>query len=130
MAGTHDVTGQVITGWPEVAQSLRTILSTPKGSRVMRRDFGCDHHRLLDRPGNAITIVEAFAAIVEAIEPRTVNGQQYGEPRFDLVRIAVTRAEAGRAEFELAGLYYPRGHLGDFSAVEVTSGRVVVEGSA
>lgn len=130
MAGTNDVTGQVITGWPEVQQSLSTILTTPKGSRVMRRDFGCDHHRLLDRPGNVGTIVDAFSAIVEAIEPRLVDGKQYGEPRFDLVRIAVTRSEAGFAEFELSGLYYPRGHLGDFSAVEVTSGRVVVEGLA
>ncbi|MEE7478422.1 GPW/gp25 family protein [Methylobacterium hispanicum] len=111
-------TGRVITGWPEVEQSLQVILTTEVGERVMRRSFGSRSGTLLDRPGNAVTILDHYVAIAEAIEPHVVNGRQYGEPRFDLARVIPSGDESGQFTFELVGLYYPRGHLGDFSTFE------------
>ena len=103
-------------------QSLLTILGTPKGSRVMRREFGLVDIGLIDAPMNEQTITDAFQAIAEAIEPREINGHQYGEPRFDLIQILPSEAsKSGRIVFDLAGLHYPRGHLGDFTVVEVAS---------
>ncbi|MCA0404862.1 MAG: GPW/gp25 family protein [Proteobacteria bacterium] len=119
MSGIDARTFKVLDGWEHVAQSLDLILSTLVGERVMRRAFGFDGTAMQDRPMNAVEITNAFMAIAEAIEPRFVNGHQYGEPRFDLVRVTPKRAEpAGLIEFELQGLYYPRGHLGDFTVFE------------
>lgn len=119
MAGFDRRTGKPLSGWPEVAQSLETILTTFVGERVRRRAFGLDDTVLLDRPQNAKEITDAFISIAEAIEPRLVNGRQYGEPRFDLVRILPLQAGPdGRVIFELQGLYYPLALRGDFSVFE------------
>lgn len=122
MAGFDRCTGKPLSGWPEVAHSLETILTTTVGERIRRRAFGVDEAVLLDRPQNVQEITSAFIAIAEAIEPRLVNGRQYGEPRFDLVRIVPTRAGAdGVTVFELQGLYYPLALRGDFTVFERAS---------
>lgn len=122
MAGISRVTGRVLDGWDHVAQSLDALLTTFIGERVMRRSIGIDDSVIQDRPMNAIEITDAFIAIHEAIRPRLVNGRQYGEPRYDLVRVVPTSASpSGRVEFRLDGLYYPLGHLGDFSVFEQRS---------
>ncbi|MBX9873338.1 MAG: baseplate assembly protein [Beijerinckiaceae bacterium] len=119
MAGRDRRTGQPLSGWPEVAQSLDTILSTAIGDRVRRRAFGLDDRVLQDRPMNAVEMTDAFVAIAEAIEPRDLNGRQYGEPRFDLVRVLPVRAGPdGVVGFELQGLYYPLALIGDFTVFE------------
>lgn len=119
MAGLSHKTGEVLFGWAEVAQSLATILTTQVGERCRRRAFGIDGKVLLDRPQTPRDMVDAFIAIAEAIEPRFVNGRQYGEPRFDLVRVVPLRAGAdGHVGFELQGLYYPNALLGDYSTFE------------
>ncbi len=122
MAGIDRRTGKPISGWPEVAQSLDVLLTTYVGERVRRRGIGFDGDAMQDKPSNAIEMTNAFVAIMEAIEPRLVNGRQYGEPRFDLVRVVPTRAGPdGVVTFELQGLYYPMGHRGDFSVFETAS---------
>ncbi|XWN29960.1 MAG: baseplate assembly protein [Devosia sp.] len=127
MAAVDRHTFAPISGWPEVVQGLEMCLTTPRMSRVMRRLFGTDDTELLDRPMNVPTISGAFVAIAEAIEPREINGFQYGEPRFDLVQIVPTQGdESGHLSFTLTGLYYPRGHLGDFSAFEMAEASFVV----
>lgn len=40
--GISAIAGAVMTDWDHVQQSIRKILSTPIGSRVMRRNFGSD----------------------------------------------------------------------------------------
>jgi phage baseplate assembly protein W len=122
MAGFDERHGAVLTGWDHVAQSLAVLLTTLIGERVMRRGLGMDEATLQDRPMNAVEITDAFVAISEAIRPRLVNGHQYGEPRYDLVRVVPLSArESGFISFRLDGLYYPLGHLGDFSVFEARS---------
>ncbi len=56
-----------------IHQSLWLILSTAKGERVMRPDFGCDLHRYLFAVSNAATAARVREAVREAVilyEPR------------------------------------------------------------
>ncbi len=56
-----------------VRQSIQKILTTPLGSRVMRRDFGSRIPDLVDAPLNAANRLRVIAATAEAVirwEPR------------------------------------------------------------
>jgi uncharacterized protein len=56
-----------------VRQSIRIILFTPKGERVMRPDFGCGIHELVFAPNSAGTRGMAEHHVSEALirwEPR------------------------------------------------------------
>lgn len=77
--GLDAATGQQLSDLDHIRQSLRKILTTPIGSRVMRRDFGSLIPDLLDRPLNGKTHMQLMAASVMAIST--------WEPRVDLSRI-------------------------------------------
>lgn len=113
-------TGGVVSGWAHVEQSLDVILTTPIGSRIMRRDFGSEIPDLVDRKMTSRLVLALYAAAAAAI--------RRWEPRFRLTRAAVTEAGAtGRLGLALYGTYYPRGHLGDYSVAEDASTRIVFE---
>lgn len=115
--GINRRTGKLLTGWDHVEQSISVILTTPIGSRVMRREFGSRLFELVDAPMNDATILEVYVACAEAIEK--------WEPRFRLSRVLIGDADAqGRISLALFGTYYPRGHLGDFSVEEQKSATV------
>lgn len=79
-----------------IAQSIADILSTPKGTRVMRRDYGSDLPDLIDQPINGETLVDLYAATAEAIAR--------WEPRFALRRVEVPDAgPSGRLGLILTG---------------------------
>ncbi len=66
-------TGVRISGLAHLRQSIADILSTPKGTRVMRRDYGSLLFELIDQPYNGSTQVRLYAATAEALlkwEPR------------------------------------------------------------
>lgn len=114
MAGISSTTGKPVAGIEHLRQSIRTILSTRTGTRVMRRDFGSDLPRLVDRPMSDVLKLELFAATADALAK--------WEPRFRLARVELVEATAGgRVTLSLSGLYYPRGHLGDFSDAQEIS---------
>lgn len=120
MATLNRHTGGIVDGFDEVLQSLEVIFSTRKRTRVMRREFGSDLPRLVDRPVSALTLIDYYAAIAEA------TGL---EPRFRLVRMSLTDESdiaSGNPIFEIEGLYYPRGHMGDLSEVRDARGRIVL----
>jgi uncharacterized protein len=73
MSGMDASTGQAIDEDAHIAQSIRTILSTPIGTRVKRRDFGSLVPDLIDHPANGTNRLRLMAATVMAIirwEPR------------------------------------------------------------
>lgn len=112
--GINKETGQVLTDWGHVVQSIKCILTTPIGSRIMRRDFGSEVMELIDRPQTDRVILAIYAATANALMPRIVNGRQYGEPRFQLTGChLVSVDESGRLALALTGAFMPRGHLGD-----------------
>lgn len=73
MTGMSATTGTALDELDHIRQSVRDILTTPIGSRVMRRDYGSLVPRLIDQPGNPITRLRLLAATVAALarwEPR------------------------------------------------------------
>lgn len=90
-------TGRAITGLEHLRQSVGDILSTPIGSRVMRREYGSLVPELLDHPDNDATRVRLNAAVAGAL--------MRWEPRIRLTRITMERNPdvPGRCEITLPG---------------------------
>jgi phage baseplate assembly protein W len=95
MIGTSRQSARPIEGTERLAQSIGDILTTPKGSRVMRRDYGSDLPLLIDAPMNDETMVDIYAATAEAIDR--------WEPEFAVRRVELVSASAGRMELRLTG---------------------------
>lgn len=77
----------------------------------MRRHVGADLTRLVDSPISPVNLINFFAGIAEAVDAF--------EPRFRLSRMKPTEeTSGGNLVIEIEGVYYPRGHLGDFSVSE------------
>ena len=107
-AGLSRSAGSVLTDFDHVRQSIGVILTTPIGSRVMRREFGSELFDLIDRPMTDQVILAVYSATVMAIAR--------WEPRYAVLGCQIGRlSEAGEMSVELSGVYYPRGHLGDFT---------------
>lgn len=100
MIGADRTTGKPLGGEAHLAQSIRDILTTPVGSRVMRRDYGSDIPDLMDAPLNGATIVDFYAAVAKALDR--------WEPRVKLTRIVLIEAVEGAIEVELQGDYVGR----------------------
>lgn len=101
MIGTSATTGKRIEGIAHLRQSISDILTTPVGSRVMRRDYGSRLFELTDSPSNSETVAEIYAATAEAIAR--------WEPRFDLTLVRLVTAGPGSIELDLHGNYLPDG---------------------
>lgn len=84
MAGIDARSGRRIERREHISQSIATILATPLGSRVMRREFGSKVPMLIDRPMNTEAIMEVYAAAADALER--------WEPRVELNSIAIEEA--------------------------------------
>lgn len=118
--GVNAATGAALTGWQHVQQSIKKILTTPIGSRVMRREFGSDLPDLVDTKMIQRNVLAVYSASATAIAR--------WEPRFRMRGGAVERAEpTGVLALVIYGTYFPRGHLGDYSVAEDATARVVFE---
>lgn len=95
MTGMARDTGRGLSFVHHLAQSIGDILSTPIGSRVMRRSYGSRLPRLIDAPLNGETQVEVFAAVADALAQ--------WEPRLRLVRVSVDTAAAGLLQISMVG---------------------------
>lgn len=93
-------TGTSLTGLEHLRQSVGDILSTPIGSRVMRREYGSLVPELIDHPDNNASQVRLFSAVASAL--------LRWEPRFRLTRVGVQRdaERPGYALIELHGSYH------------------------
>ena len=73
MSGMNRHTGRRIDGLDHIRQSVADILTTPIGSRVMRRDYGSLLPELVDQPLTGATLLRAYAYTIDALlrwEPR------------------------------------------------------------
>lgn len=106
--GFNRETFEPLGGWDHVVQSINDILTTQVGERVMRRDYGSRIPELIDKPMNQETILDLYVATYEAIDR--------WEPRFQIEHVTLVEGNPdGRATLECIGIWFPRGHLGDFS---------------
>lgn len=64
--------GEVVEGLCDIDQSIRIILTTPKGSDPHRPEFGSDLHLYLDWPTNRVTphLVREAVDAISRWEPR------------------------------------------------------------
>lgn len=112
MLGMDAATGRPLGGLAHLRQSIRDILTTRVGTRVMRRDYGSDLPNLVDRPINPAFAVDLYAATAKAL--------RRWEPRLLLTRVSVAQARPGRVVLSLEGIYRPDGQ-------RVTMDGIVVE---
>lgn len=75
-------TGLSLNAVEHLRQSIGDILTTPIGSRVMRRDYGSLLPELIDQPLNGVTVTRLYAATAAALIR--------WEPRIRLSRLAFT----------------------------------------
>ncbi|MEW8000673.1 MAG: GPW/gp25 family protein [Candidatus Thiodiazotropha endolucinida] len=101
MIGLNQTDGARLSGVDHLRQSIRNILTTPIGERVMRRDFGSRLFELIDSPMDGQTQVSLIAATAEALDR--------WEPRFNLSRVSVVGGEPGAVILNLTGTFIPEG---------------------
>lgn len=118
--GTDRLTGRLLRGRAHAEQSVRDILATRTGKRVMRLDYGSDLAALRGENLTAENVLRAYAEMVEAIHSQ--------EPAVRVAKIAPVTLDGreGAIGFALYMRFYPYGHLGDYSVVEDIDMRVPV----
>lgn len=97
--GLNRTDGTQRDGFEHLRQSIADIMTTPKGSRVLARDYGCDLTSLIDAPMNEQLLTDAFASVAQAIHDF--------EPRFELTEIGCDEASQGTLRIgPLKGFWY------------------------
>jgi phage baseplate assembly protein W len=77
-----------------IRQSIRIILFTAKGERVMRPDFGCGIHELVFAPNGAATRGMAEHYVSEAL--------LLWEPRIEVLQVRASAAGAHQEELRVS----------------------------
>ncbi|EFA9397332.1 Baseplate assembly protein GpW from prophage [Escherichia coli] len=90
-----DGTG-VRTDTEHLITSIKKILTTPTGSRVMRRNFGSLIPDLLDEGQNSVTRLQIMSAVAIALTT--------WEPRIALNRVDVFFSDNGSTTVHLSGI--------------------------
>jgi len=101
MRGMDAITGTELSGKQHVQQSIRDILTTRIGTRVMRRDYGSRLPELIDAPLNRANMIEIYAATAEALDT--------WEPRVSLTDLSGQITADGQLILNLYGSYLPDG---------------------
>lgn len=101
MSGMDKHTGRAISGLAHLKQSIEDILTTPRGSRVMRRDYGCDLFSLVDQPYSQSWVGDITMAVSQALSR--------WEPRFELQSVTVSKIQNGRLTMDIRGIYLVNG---------------------
>lgn len=111
MRGMDVNTGKELEGVEHLKQSIIDILTTPIGSRIMRRNYGSRLFELVDKPINRDFTLEIYAATAEALEK--------WETRFKLEKVKITEVKEGKVNIALDGIYLTNGKNIHFEGVVV-----------
>ncbi|OAM02903.1 GPW/gp25 family protein [Wolbachia endosymbiont of Dactylopius coccus] len=111
MRGMNASTGKELEGIEHLKQSITDILTTPIGSRIMRREYGSRLFELVDKPINRDFTLEIYAATAEAL--------QKWETRFKLEKVKITEVKEGRVTLNLEGVYLSEGKFININGVVV-----------
>ena len=101
MKGMNINTGRTISDLEHLRQSIANILSTPIGSRIMRREYGCRLFKRLDAPMTGELMADIYADVVEALFSY--------EPRFKVTNVTVVSITDGKLVLDLEGKYLSTG---------------------
>ena len=91
------IDGRPLDGVEHLKQSIRDILTTPVGTRVMQREYGSRLFELVDRPTSDDFAIELYA--------RTAKALLKWEPRFRLEKVRVEDIAEGQVSLRLEGIY-------------------------
>ncbi|ELL3332543.1 GPW/gp25 family protein [Salmonella enterica] len=94
--GMNRNTGIGISDSEHISQSMRDILLTPVGSRVMRREYGSLLSALIDMPQNPALRLQIMVACYSSI--------QKWEPRIRLISISFERGDTGEMYVDITGM--------------------------
>ena len=94
--GMNRNTGLGISDTEHISQSMRDILLTPVGSRVMRREYGSLLSALIDMPQNPALRLQIMVACYSAIQKL--------EPRIRLTAISFETGDAGEMYVDITGM--------------------------
>lgn len=105
--GISRADGRPMDGLAHLRQSVMDILTTPRGSRVMRRDYGSDLFNLVDQNLTGLTLARLYAATVIAL--------RQWEPRLRVLRVVADPVAqsngAGRVVLTIEAEYLPDGSV-------------------
>ncbi|CNJ93971.1 phage baseplate assembly protein W [Yersinia mollaretii] len=93
--GMNRCSGLTLADIDHIRQSISDILTTPQGSRVMRRDYGSLLSTLIDQPQNPALRLKMMAAVYGAV--------MRWEPRVALNAISITTQSDGKMRVDLSG---------------------------
>lgn len=93
----------------DVREAIWIILSTARGERVMRPDFGCGIHDLMFAPISAATVGEVESNVREAL----INW----EPRIEIINLEVSDEESFNGKLLISLDYRIRTTNNEFNLV-------------
>lgn len=96
MIGMNAATGKHLSGDEHLRQSITDIFTTPKRSRVLRRDYGSDVLKYLDNPADDETRLNIISAAADALAQ--------WEKRLTVSQISVIKAGEGHFIFSVSGI--------------------------
>lgn len=111
MNGVSATTGRELSGIDHLRQSIRDILTTRIGTRVMRRAYGSRLPELVDAPLNGDTLVDLYAETAIALAT--------WEPRIAVEQVKASFPAPGRVLLSLVGVYTPTGEAVTIDGLEV-----------
>lgn len=103
--------GQIVMSRHEedIKEAIWIILSTAKGERQMRPDFGCGIHDLVFAAINAGLLIQVETEVREALT--------FFEPRIDVVNVEVSDKEADNGRLMISIDYRVRDTNSEFNLV-------------
>lgn len=111
MQGMNVKTGRHISDLEHLRQSIADILSTPIGSRIMRRDYGSRLFKRIDAPVTGELMAEIYSDVVEALFSY--------EPRFEVTNVSVVSIENGHLILDLVGKYLVTGETVTINGIDI-----------
>lgn len=104
-------TGKTVERIEQLRQSIIDILTTPIGSRVMRRDYGSRLFELIDAPVNRETLVDYYAAVAEALDR--------WEYRIQVQQVDIASAVVGSITLSITGKYLVDGQTVRLDGIQI-----------
>lgn len=105
------IDGALLSEEEHLQQSVADILTTPIGSRVMRRDYGSNIPFLIDNPISPSLFLALYAATADAL--------RLWEPRLYLQSVSASY-EGGHITLLLTGIYVATGETLTLDGVAVS----------
>lgn len=93
--GMNAITGRRLGEMDHIRQSIRDILTTPIGSRIMRREYGSIIPQLIDHPSNPANQLRLMSSTVMAVIR--------WEPRVRVTRVMFSLDATGRGIVDMEG---------------------------